>query len=224
MRINADFDKRVLVHADELEWLESPMAGVQRRPLDRIGDEVARATTIVRFAPGSHFSEHEHGGGEEFIVLEGVFQDEHGDFPAGSYIRNPPTSHHTPASEPGCTIFVKLWQMEPEDRADVRTDMGKVELKADPARPGVASAVLHEDARERVTVERWEPGARVSFDAPDGAEVLVLDGTAVESGEAMRRLSWLRVPRGGRVGAVAGLQGARVWVKTGHLAHVRVPG
>jgi anti-sigma factor ChrR (cupin superfamily) len=70
--------------------------------LDRIGDEVARATSIVRCAPNSHFSAHTHGGGEEFFVLDGVFSDEHGDFPAGSYIRNPPSSHHRPGSGPGC--------------------------------------------------------------------------------------------------------------------------
>ena len=108
MELNSDFSKRVLIHSDEIDWIPSPMPGVDRRMLDRIGDEVARATSIVRYAPGSHFSSHTHTGGEEFIVLEGVFQDEHGNFPVGSYVRNPPTSSHTPGSEPGCTIFVKL--------------------------------------------------------------------------------------------------------------------
>ena len=106
-RLNADFDKRVALHAADIPWQASPMAGVERRMLDRIGDEVARATTIVRYAPGSQFSAHVHTGGEEFLVLEGVFQDEFGDFPAGSYIRNPPGSKHTPGSEPGCTILVR---------------------------------------------------------------------------------------------------------------------
>src|SRR6059058_5957976 len=107
MRINADFTKRASVHAGAADWVQSPMAGVERRMLDRIGDEVARATSIVRYAPGSHFSPHTHDGGEEFLVLEGVFSDEHGDFPAGSYIRNPPQSRHTPGSERGCVLFVK---------------------------------------------------------------------------------------------------------------------
>lgn len=84
MKINADFTKRVVVHSDEIPWAPSPMPGVSRRPLDRIGAEVARATTIVRYDPGSRFSPHVHTGGEEFIVLDGVFQDEHGDFPVGS--------------------------------------------------------------------------------------------------------------------------------------------
>jgi len=101
MKINADFDQRVIVHSASLKWHASPMPGVDRRPLDRVGEEVARATSIVRYQPNSQFSPHVHTGGEEFLVLEGVFQDEHGDFPVGSYIRNPPQSSHTPSSEPG---------------------------------------------------------------------------------------------------------------------------
>ena len=90
MEINADFDQPAFAHTSDIKWLVSPMAGVDRRMLDRIGDEVARATTIVRYAKGSAFPEHTHSGGEEFIVLDGIFQDEHGDFPVGSYVRNPP--------------------------------------------------------------------------------------------------------------------------------------
>ena len=114
MELNSDFEARVLVHSADLDWVDSPIQGVQRRMLDRIGNEVARATTIVKYDPGSQFSPHVHTGGEEFLVLDGVFQDEHGDFPAGSYIRNPPESGHTPGSEPGCMIFVKLWAVRPQ--------------------------------------------------------------------------------------------------------------
>jgi anti-sigma factor ChrR (cupin superfamily) len=98
MKLNADFAARAAVHAARIPWVPSPSAGVGRRMLDRVGEEVARATSIVRYAPESHFSVHRHGGGEEFLVLDGVFQDEHGDYPAGYYIRNPPTSAHRPGS------------------------------------------------------------------------------------------------------------------------------
>src|ERR1051325_10252991 len=98
MEINADFSRRGAVHAARLPWVLSPMAGVERRMLDRIGDEVARATSIVRYAPDSRSSPHTHGGGEEFLVLAGVFQDEYGKYPVGSYVRNSPTSRHTPGS------------------------------------------------------------------------------------------------------------------------------
>jgi anti-sigma factor ChrR (cupin superfamily) len=126
MELNADFSKRAVVHGAQTDWVASPMKGVDRRMLDRIGDEVARATSIVRYAPGSHFSSHVHTGGEEFLVIDGVFSDEHGDFPAGSYIRNPPESSHTPGSEPGCTILVKLWQFDLADRTHVRIDTNKM--------------------------------------------------------------------------------------------------
>ena len=110
MKINANFDQVAFEHSADMPWVASPMPGVSRRMLDRIGDEVARATSIVRYDPGSHFSSHVHSGGEEFLVLEGVFQDEYGDYPAGTYVRNPVNTEHTPASAPGCEIFVKLWQ------------------------------------------------------------------------------------------------------------------
>ena len=158
MKINADFDQRVLLHADEISWADSPMPGVSRRPLDRIGEEVARATTIVRYAPDSHFSAHTHDGGEEFLVLEGVFEDEHGAFAAGSYIRNPPTSSHTPGSAGGCVIFVKLWQFDPDDRSHIRIDTGKIGAVADAARPGVEVTPLFKDPGEDVRIEPGLPG------------------------------------------------------------------
>src|SRR6185312_17251569 len=115
MRLNDDFSARAVMHGAKMDWVKSPMPGVERRMLFRIGDEKARATSLVRYAPGSHFSAHDHPGGEEILVLDGVFQDESGDYPAGSYIRNPTGSRHTPASAPGCLLFVKLWQFRKDD-------------------------------------------------------------------------------------------------------------
>src|SRR3954447_3408418 len=177
VNLNADFGIRAAVHAARLEWTPSPVPGVDRRLLDRIGEEVARATSIVRYAPRSHFSPHTHGGGEEFLVLDGVFQDEHGDYPSGTYVRNPPTSSHTPGSEPGCTIFVKLWQFDLDDRTHVRIDTGKMPFIQAPDRPGVELMPLFRDAREDVRLERWAAGADISLDAPGGLELLVLSGS-----------------------------------------------
>lgn len=223
MQINADFSARVVVHSDQFEWQASPMPGVDRRMLDRIGGEVARATTIVRYAPGSQFSEHTHTGGEEFIVLDGVFSDEHGDFPAGSYIRNPPTSAHTPGSEPGCTIFVKLWQFAPDDRTQVKIDMNKMEFVRAADRPGVSVMPLFQDARETVRSEHWEPGALVQLELPEGGEFLVLEGEFSEGGDTLGKGSWLRLPIGAQLNASAGTSGARVWMKLGHIPHAQPP-
>ena len=221
MELNADFSQRAVVHAARLAWTPSPIAGVDRRMLDRIGEEVARATSIVRYAPDSRFSAHTHGGGEEFLVLDGVFQDEHGDFPPGSYVRNPPTSSHTPRSAPGCTIFVKLWQFDPDDRTHVRIDAGHQPFHPDPTRPGVELMPLFQDSRETVVLERWAPDTRVDLEAPGGIELLVLDGGFSESGESFVPQSWLRLPPGATMHATANASGCRLWAKTGHLAHTQ---
>ena len=82
--LNMDFHKRVVVAPGDMHWVKSRLAGVMRKMLEREGAETGRATSIVRYAPGSEFSSHTHAGGEEFIVLSGVFSDQDGDFGPGS--------------------------------------------------------------------------------------------------------------------------------------------
>jgi anti-sigma factor ChrR (cupin superfamily) len=224
VELNADFSQRAAVLSARLAWVPSPIAGVDRRMLDRIGDEVARATSIVRYAPSSRFSPHTHGGGEEFLVLDGVFKDEHGEYPAGSYVRNPPTSSHTPGSAPGCTLFVKLWQFDPDDRTEVRLDTGAMQFVPDLSCPAVSVMPLFQDHRETVRLECWRPGARIDLPVPGGIELLVLDGDFSEGGETFAPQSWLRLPCGGSLQAAAGAGGCRVWIKAGHLAHGQAPG
>lgn len=218
MDVNADFSQRAVVHSQDIPWVASPMPGVERRMLDRIGNEVARATTIVRYAPGSAFSAHTHTGGEEYLVLDGVFQDEHGDFPVGTYVRNPPKSKHTPRAAEGATILVKLWQFDPEDRTQISIDTGAQAPVAVKGRSGVSEITLFQDTRERVSLEVWEPGTTVNLTDHSGIEILVISGGFVESNENFRVQSWLRLPVGSTLHAIAGPQGARIWIKTGHLA------
>jgi hypothetical protein len=217
--INADFSIRALVHGAHASWVPSPQPGVQRRMLDRVGDEIARATSIVRYLPGSTFSPHVHGGGEEFLVLEGVFQDELGAYPAGTYVRNPPTSRHTPRSDEGCIIFVKLHQFDPNDRTLVRIDANRMESFPDAEQPGLMVVPLFADSHERVRIVEAGPGADIELGDAHGAELLVLFGELRLATEPLRRLSWLRLPPEDRVRVTAGADGARFWTKTGHLSH-----
>ena len=221
MQINADFSERASVDTSESEWVASPMEGVDRRMLDRVGDEVARATSIVRYAEGSAFPEHTHDGGEEFIVLEGVFQDEHGDYPAGTYVRNPPTTHHVPRSDEGCTIFVKLWQFDPRDEKQFSVDSNALELSK--VAKGIERGDLHHDSRESVLIEQWEPEAGRIVSDRGGAEVLVLEGKLVGDGVVLEKHDWLRLPTEDSMHLTAGPEGARLWIKVGHLEHIRVP-
>ena len=162
MQLNANFEQRVVMPpATPADWVPSPMGGVHRRLLDRVGDEVARATSLVRYAPGSRFSRHEHGGGEEILVLEGVFSDEHGDFAAGSYLRNPPGSGHAPFSREGCTLFVKLWQFARADIRTVRIDTRTAEWHAGLV-PGLSVMPLHEFDGVSTALVRWAPNTLFS--------------------------------------------------------------
>ena len=222
MEINADFEARAIVHAGRMAWVNSPMPGVRRRMLDRLGDEVARATSIVEYAPGSAFSAHTHTGGEEFYVLSGVFSDEHGDYPAGSYVRNPPQSAHIPSSAPGCEILVKLWQFDPLDRQHVNIDTAKHAFTDDANRAGVSELPLYADLNETVRLEQYEPGSVVPLGDSNGLELLVLEGGFSLGQEAFEVHSWMRLPKGDGVEIEVGASGAKVWIKSGHLSQTPV--
>ena len=217
MNINADFTRRAVVYSEELPWVDSPLPGVQRRMLERDGDEVARATSVVRYAPNSAFSAHTHGGGEEFLVLEGVFSDEHGDFGPGMYVRNPPGSRHTPKSAPGCTILVKLRQMTADDQEYVRIDTTSA-----PWQPGEVAGLevmpLHRHGSERVQLVRLAPGTRLPpHRHPGGEEIFVLEGAFADEEGRYPKGAWLRTPPGS-MHEVISEGGCTLYVKTGHLS------
>jgi anti-sigma factor ChrR (cupin superfamily) len=150
-----------------------------------------------------------------------VFQDEHGDFPTGSYVRNPPTSRHTPRSAPGCTLFVKLWQFDPADRKEVKLNTATIEHQPAKDQPAVEQVPLFSDAYEDVRLECWTPGAVVIRSVPGGAELLVLNGGFDEGGERFEALSWLRLPVGSTLEAKVGSKGCKIWIKTGHLMRIQ---
>lgn len=226
MRVNDDLSRPIIVHAGRQNWIPSPAAGVDRRMLFRIGDEVARATSIVRYAPGSAFPRHTHGGGEEILVLDGIFQDEHGDYPAGSYFRNPPGTSHVPASREGCTIFVRLWQFRDGDDVQVVRQPGEGGNVT--PRPGaIAATVLFDDGHEEVRLEDWAAGGRVTVENKRGLEFLVLAGGLRMGDEQMEPQSWGRLPAGTHLVADVGPSGARIWMKDAPLLHPgvrKIPG
>ncbi|WP_346907982.1 cupin domain-containing protein [uncultured Roseibium sp.] len=217
MQIHADLTKRATVDSNSLDWVPSPMAGVERRMLERDGAEVARATSLVRYAPGSAFSAHTHALGEEFLVLDGVFSDETGDFAEGMYVRNPPGSRHVPSSAPGATILVKLRQMDPEDGAFVRIDTHD-ETAWQPGRRGERLLPLFSNTHEEVVMLDWEKGAAFeTVSLPGGAEYFVLSGSFTDENGTYGEGCWLRLPAGSTQ-TITSKTDARVYRKTGHLA------
>ena len=216
MLVNADFSLRAAVEPHQYRWVGSPQPGVERVMLDRLGGEKARATSIVRYAPGSHFPAHQHPGGEEILVLSGTFSEGEEHYPAGWYMRNPPGSSHQPSSEEGAVIFVKLWQMRASESRHVRIDTR--DTSAWTARGGRASCLLFADRAELVSLERMPAGVRVCSGLVEGSEILVLKGSLHEGAHRYERGSWIRLPAGEHPDLVAGDIGATVYLKTGHLS------
>lgn len=214
MSINADLTRPACCDTTRAPWLDSPQGGVQRIPLDRQGDEVARATSLVRYAPGSCFPSHVHGGGEEILVLEGVFSDEQGDYPAGSYLRNPPQSQHAPWSEPGCILLVKLWQFQAGDTECVRVPAAQALLQRQS--DGRQVCHLHQFAGESVSLEVWPAAWHIEEHCAGGLELWVLEGAIDVNGQRQGAGSWLRLPCGSTLRGQS--LGARLWLKRGHLA------
>ncbi len=216
MQLNADLSQRAVVNSNEVSWVDSPLSGVQRRMLERDGEEVARATSIVRYDANSYFEAHTHTGGEEYLVLEGVFSDEMGDFPKGMYVRNPIGSKHKPHSKDGATIFVKLRQFELDDQDYVRIDTGRQKWL-----PGLVDGLsvmpLHDYQSEHVALVKWQP--RTYFDRhshPQGEEIFVISGTFADEHGSYPEGSWLRNPPGSEHAPYSD-EGCVIYVKTGHL-------
>jgi anti-sigma factor ChrR (cupin superfamily) len=218
MNFNSDFDRRVVLFARDAIWSASPLPGVERRMLDRVGGEVARATSIVRYAPGSRFDRHVHGGGEEILVLKGVFSDEQGDHPVGAYLRNPPGSAHAPFSQDGCTLFVKLWQFAPGDTEAVRIATASAAWYPGLV-PGLSVLPLHEHDGVSTALVRWAPDTRFNAHThPGGEEILVLEGLFRDEDGEYPAGTWLRNPRWSRHTPFTGAEGALIYVKVGGLA------
>ena len=197
--------------------MPSPQVGVERCLLDRVGAEVARATSLVRYLPGTHFATHVHGGGEEILVLEGVFSDQHGDYPAGTYLRHPPGSSHAPFSKDGCVIFVKLWQFAADDLTEVR-----INTQTEPWRqglvPGLQVMPLHEHDGVSTALVRWAPNTVFNpHRHPGGEEILVLEGVFRDEQGDYPAMSWLRSPRWSQHAPFTRAEGALIYVKVGHL-------
>jgi anti-sigma factor ChrR (cupin superfamily) len=186
-----------VIRPEDYDWVASPASGVDRMMLDRIGEEVARATTIVRFAPNSAFDAHTHGGGEEYLVLDGVFSDEAGDYPAGTYVRNPIGTAHRPHIGPGRRDDPR--EAAPVRRAPIPSRWSST--RADAVRrigtPGVEVHAASRRADRNGGVERWRAGCLDACRRHEGGqEVFVLEGVWEDEHGRYPAGTWVRNPPG----------------------------
>lgn len=216
MLLHADLSLRAVVNTADLPWVDSPTPGIQRKMIERDGDEVARCTSIVRYAPHSAFPTHLHGGGEEIFVLDGVFEDELGRYPAGTYIKNPPGSSHAPGSTMGCTLLVKLRHMRSSDSE--RVVKSTAEGVWHPGLvPGLSVMQLDSVETRHTALVRWAAGTQFQAHRHwGGEEIFVLDGVFEDELGTYPAGSWIRSPHLSQHNPRS-TTGCLIFVKTGHL-------
>ena len=216
--LNQDFTKRVVINTLIGEWHTSPSSGVERLYLERDNmGEFAKASSIVKFQPGSEFEEHIHDNGEEIFVLDGIFSDQYGDYPKGTYLRNPHNSNHVPFSKDGCKIFVKLRQFKKGDNISIiKNTLNSEWLQG--LVPGLKVMPLHEYQTEHAAMVKWDPNTR--FNAHKhwgGEEIYVVDGVFYDQFGAYPKGTWIRSPHLSEHQPFTRDEGALIFVKTGHL-------
>ena len=209
MHLNADLSKRAVVRSAELDWQPSPSPTVWRKRLHLDGPaEAGRVTSVVRYDPGSAFPAHSHPDGEEIFVLDGVFSDEHGDYPAGTYLLN---------SRDGCTLFVKLRQYAGAGRMQVQMNTNALDWQHR-AEGTIWQKPLYRQGghREWTMLLKLEPGAESPFHThPNGEEVFVIDGQFEDDDGVYPAGTWTRSPPG---------SAHRVWSDKGAILFVRLGG
>jgi hypothetical protein len=221
--LNANMNLRVALRTAVLDWRPSPSGTVWRKRLHRMGGaEDGQVTSLVRYGEGARFAAHGHPEGEEILVLEGVFSDEHGDWPAGTYLLNPEGFRHAPFSKPGCLLFVKLRQYAGASRHHVALNTAEAAWT-----PSNSQAIerktlyAHPDFNDATRLERWAPSASTRLpEAADGAEIFVVEGSIEAKGETLDALSWLRIPIG-VTEEIATQEGCLLYIKTGGIEALR---
>jgi anti-sigma factor ChrR (cupin superfamily) len=213
--INMDFTQRIVINTQTREWMASPMAGVWRKPLAREESERGHATSIVRYEAGARFSAHDHPLGEEILVLEGVFSDQTGDYPAGTYFRNPEGFRHAPFSEEGCVLLVKLHQFQTGD-----TDHIVVDTHSAVFNPGIGKLEvlsLHQHEAEQVALVRWPAGEKFQpHQHFGGEEIYVISGEFKDEFGSYPAGTWIRSPHMSEHFPFVEVD-TLIWVKVGHL-------
>jgi anti-sigma factor ChrR (cupin superfamily) len=217
--LNDDFTQTVIIQTAEMDWQSSPSPSVWRKRLDLAGGlEAGRVTSLVRYDPDSQFPPHPHPDGEEIFVLEGVFSDEFGDYPTGTFILNPEGFRHAPFSKEGCVIFVKLRQYPGPDRKRIIINTNVATWQSSKFNGVEMLSLYREDAYpEDAHLTRFSAGTSVPMHVHSGGEeIFVLDGVFSDEAGDHPTGTWLRYPIGSSHADWTD-EGCLIYVKKNHL-------
>ena len=212
---NLDYSKRLVIDTSKKAVEPSDLPGVDRIPLEREKPDSGITTSVVRYEAGTKFAKHIHPGGEEIFVLEGELSDEFGVYPAGTYIRNPPGSHHSPFSSIGCKLFVKLNQFQQRDSK--RVVINSTEKDWLPGFGDLKVIPLAEFGTESTTLVKWPDGAAfIPHTHSGGEEIFVLEGTFIDENGEYPTGTWIRSPHLSNHNPFV-IEGCTILVKVGHM-------
>lgn len=196
--VNSDLSIRIVERTGSMAWTASPSGSVFRKRVHLVGSaESGQVTSVVRYEPNSKFPHHGHPDGEEIYVLSGVFSDEHGDWPAGTYILNPEGVSHAPFSVPGCTLFVKLRQYPGIERKKLALATDALEWKTTSHKHINEKALYQQQGfDDQMVLQRWAAKAELGRrQYPLGAEIFVIEGRFNDEFGQYSVGDWLRLPR-----------------------------
>lgn len=216
--INGDYDIRVSVDTKSMTWANSPSPTVLRKRLHLVGPpEAGQVTSVVKYLENSNFPSHDHPFGEEILVLDGVFSDEHGDWPAGTYLLNPEGFRHAPFSKKGCELFVKLRQFPGNDRKHIELNTNQLVWQSTD-QVGTQEKSLYQQAPypDETRLLRLQPNTQLNRVFPGGAEILVLDGSFHDSYGDYTQGTWIRLPVNSLLQAQT-VSGCTLYCKSNHL-------
>ncbi len=208
---NIDLSKRVLVYTAKEIFISSSKDRRLIIPLEAEGSASGRTTSIIEYTAGVNFQNHTHPLGEEIFVLEGTFSDENGDYPAGTYIRNPAGTSHTSFSKKGCMLFIKLNQMDSNDKERVIINTNKTNWHQGYGRLEVMPLA------ENTALVKWPKDANfVNHSHFGGEEILVIKGEFIDEHGRYPKGTWIRSPHLSSHNPYAEEE-TIILVKTGHL-------
>lgn len=151
-------------------------------------------------------------------MLEGEFGDEHQSYPAGTYVRNPIGTQHSPrVGEQGCVIFVKLHQFDAADDTPVVINTRDAHWPLQYA-PGFEAMLLHQFQDEHVVLIRWAPNTPFKEHTHHGGEeIFVIEGCFCDAYGDYPAGTWVRYPDQSSHSAFTRDEGALLYLKSGHL-------
>ena len=216
MKFNDDISQRAVLDSSTLPWIDSGQSGIQSKLLEDRADKFSRRTSIVTYGVNTLTETHICPLGQEILVLDGVYEDGAESYGEGTYIKNPPGSSYTVGSKSGCTLFVKINYLSPDDNQRTIIDTQNTDW-FEGLVTGLTVLPLVEFGTRHTALVRWAPKTKFNPHRHyGGEEILVLEGVFEDEFGSYPAGTWMRSPHMSAHHPFS-VDGCLILVMTGHL-------